>query len=30
MYMAEIPKYVLETALVLGGFALAVVQFLDA
>jgi ABC-type multidrug transport system fused ATPase/permease subunit len=28
MYMAEIPKYVLETALVVGGFALAVVQFL--
>ena len=28
MYMAEIPKYVLETALVIGGFALAAVQFL--
>ena len=28
MYMAEIPKYVLETALVVGGFALAVVQVL--
>ena len=28
MYMMEIPKYVLETALVIGGFALALVQFL--
>ena len=27
-YFAEIPKYVLETALVLGGFALAITQFL--
>lgn len=27
-YYAEIPKYVLETALVLGGFALAIIQFL--
>ena len=27
-YYLEIPKYVLETALVLGGFALALVQFL--
>ncbi len=27
-YYAEIPKYVLETALVLGGFSLALVQFL--
>lgn len=28
MYMMEIPKYILETALVIGGFALALVQFL--
>ncbi len=27
-YYAEIPKYVLETALVIGGFALALIQFL--
>jgi ABC-type multidrug transport system fused ATPase/permease subunit len=27
-YYAEIPKYILETALVIGGFALALIQFL--
>jgi ATP-binding cassette, subfamily B, bacterial PglK len=27
-YYAEVPKYILETALVIGGFALALVQFL--